>query len=208
MRVSTSSTRSLLKPCGLSLPEHTQPSGSAPLGERAEDSPRFHVLFDSPIGPLQLATSNAGITGIYMHEPTHPPRPEDLGIQLASPTEHPILAQCASELEQYFAGQRTVFSVPLDAHGTEFQQRVWDKLVSIPFGQSRSYGELAIQLGDAKLTRAVGTANGRNPISIVVPCHRVIGADGSLTGYAGGLERKLFLLRLEGIVPPAEDTLF
>lgn len=143
-----------------------------------------------------------------MHLPTHPPHPEDLGIELPSPSEHPLLAHCASELEQYFAGQRTIFSVPLDAHGTEFQQRVWDKLVSIPFGQSRSYGELASQLGDAKLTRAVGTANGRNPISIVVPCHRVIGADGSLTGYAGGIERKLFLLRLEGILPPAEETLF
>lgn len=208
MRDSTSGTRSLLKPCGPSLPRRTQPGDSDSTGESTEESERFHVLIDSPVGQLQLATSNLGISGIYMHLPTHRPCPDDLGIELAGPAEHPILAQCAGELEQYFAGQRTAFGVPLKAHGTEFQQRVWDKLLSIPFGQSRSYGELATQLGDAKLTRAVGTANGRNPISIIVPCHRVIGADGSLTGYAGGLERKLFLLRLEGILPPAEETLF
>ena len=169
---------------------------------------RCHMLIDSPIGELHLAASSTGITGIYMHHPTHPPTPEDLGIALPRPADHPLLAGCAQELGEYFNGQRTSFSVPLDAHGTEFQQRVWAQLRRIPFGESRSYGDLALELGDAKLTRAVGTANARNPISIIVPCHRVIGADGSLTGYAGGLERKLFLLRLEGILPPAEATLF
>lgn len=143
-----------------------------------------------------------------MHDPTHPPAAEDLGTALTRPSEHPLLALCAKELSEYFDGHRTSFSIPLDAHGTEFQHRVWAKLTQIPFGESRSYGDLALDLGDVKLTRAVGTANGRNPISIVVPCHRVIGADGSLTGYAGGLERKLFLLRLEGILPPPQDTLF
>lgn len=201
-------TRNLPRRCESSLPKHTQHKQPAAPAEPSEDSARLHVLIDSPIGPLQLATSNVGISGIYMHDPSHPPRPEELGVELPSPTEHPLLNHCASELAQYFAGQRTSFSVPLDAHGSEFQHRVWNMLVSIPFGQSRSYGELAADLGDVKLTRAVGSANGRNPISIIVPCHRVIGADGSLTGYAGGLERKLFLLRLEGILPPAEDTLF
>ncbi|WP_258142739.1 methylated-DNA--[protein]-cysteine S-methyltransferase [Arthrobacter sp. MYb227] len=176
--------------------------------EASEPPIRFHCVVDSPIGPLQLAASNTGITGIYMHDPTHPPAAEDLGTALTRPSEHPLLALCAKELSEYFDGHRTSFSIPLDAHGTEFQHRVWAKLTQIPFGESRSYGDLALDLGDVKLTRAVGTANGRNPISIVVPCHRVIGADGSLTGYAGGLERKLFLLRLEGILPPPQDTLF
>lgn len=169
---------------------------------------RCHVVVATPVGQLQIAVSSRGITGIYMQESTHPPAPEDLGSALAAPGEHPLLEQCARELHEYFEAQRTEFSVPLDAHGTEFQQRVWAQLAAIPYGESRSYGEIALELGDAKLTRAVGTANGRNPISIIVPCHRVIGADGSLTGYAGGLAAKLLLLRLEGIEPQAQATLF
>ena len=165
-------------------------------------------MVDSPIGPLTIAANERGVTGIYMVNHSHPPAAEALGEKLESPGDDPFIAQAAEELGEYFAGQRTAFDVPLDPAGTEFQRRVWAELARIPFGQTRSYGELALELGDVKLTRAVGTANGRNPVSIIVPCHRVIGADGSLTGYAGGLERKLFLLRLEGIVPEAEETLF
>lgn len=165
-------------------------------------------MIESPIGPLTIAATKRGVTGIYMVNHSHPPAEAALGERLETAGANPFLAQAAEELGEYFAGTRTVFDVPLDPAGTDFQKRVWAELAGIPFGQSRSYGELALELGDVKLTRAVGTANGRNPVSIIVPCHRVIGADGSLTGYAGGLERKLFLLRLEGIVPQAEETLF
>ena len=167
-----------------------------------------HAVVDSPIGPLTIAASARGVTGIYMLNHSHPPAAEALGEKLDAAGDDPFIARAADQLGEYFSGQRTSFDVPLDAAGTEFQRRVWAALARIPFGQTRSYGELALELGDVKLTRAVGTANGRNPVSIIVPCHRVIGADGSLTGYAGGLERKLFLLRLEGIVPEAEETLF
>lgn len=167
-----------------------------------------HAIVDSPIGSLRIAASDRGITGIYMKNHAHPPRPEALGLRLPAVEQDPHLARCARELAEYFAGSRQAFEVELDASGTEFQKRVWEQLASIPFGQSRTYGQLARALGDAKLTRAVGTANGRNPISIIVPCHRVIGADGSLRGYAGGLAAKLFLLRLEGLEPAAEATLF
>ena len=167
-----------------------------------------HALVDSPLGELTLVASGRGIAGIYMENHSHPPAPEALGARMASVADDPFTAQAARELAEYFAGTRTTFDVALDAQGTEFQQKVWAQLSRIPFGESRSYGQLALELGDEKLTRAVGTANGRNPISIVVPCHRVIGADGALTGYAGGLGNKEFLLRHEGILPEAEATLF
>jgi methylated-DNA-[protein]-cysteine S-methyltransferase len=104
-----------------------------------------------------------------------------------------------AQLDAYFAGELVAFDVPLAVHGTEFQKRVWDQLVQIPYGETISYSELARRLGDLKLVRAVGLANGRNPISIIVPCHRVIGADGSLVGYGGGLERKQWLLEHEEV---------
>ena len=167
-----------------------------------------HAQMGSPLGTLLVSASAHGITGVHMENEAHPPAPESLGERLGSVRDDLLVAQCAAELTEYFAQRRTVFDVPLDAEGTEFQHRVWDKLSKIPFGASRTYGDIALELGDVKLTRAVGTANGRNPIAIIVPCHRVIGADGSLTGYAGGLGAKLFLLRLEGIVPQAEATLF
>lgn len=174
----------------------------------AECPESCHTVIESPIGPLTIAATKRGVTGIYMVNHSHPPAEATLGERMETAGANPFLAQAAQELGEYFAGTRTVFDVPLDPAGTDFQKRVWAELARIPFGQSRSYGELALELGDVNLTRAVGTANGRNPVSIIVPCHRVIGADGSLTGYAGGLERKLFLLRLEGIVPQAEETLF
>jgi methylated-DNA-[protein]-cysteine S-methyltransferase len=167
-----------------------------------------HAAMDSPAGELRLVSSGHGIAGIYMENHAHPLAAEVLGTRLDSVADDPLIAQAAGELAEYFAGTRTSFEVPLDAQGTQFQQRVWAQLARIPFGVSRSYGQLALELGDEKLTRAVGAANGRNPIAIVVPCHRVIGADGALTGYAGGLGAKEFLLRHEGILPEAEATLF
>ncbi len=111
--------------------------------------------------------------------------------------EHPILRRAEEELNQYFTGNREAFTVPLDLRGTHFQKQVWKALLDIPYGQTRSYGQLAIQLGNPNATRAVGAANGRNPVVIIVPCHRVIGFDGKLTGFAGGLEAKAHLLELE-----------
>ena len=121
-------------------------------------------------------------------------------VRLGPTTEdktHPILLESEKQLNEYFAGKRKSFSLRLDFKGTEFQQRVWRALLAIPFGETRSYGQLAIQLGNPKAMRAVGAANGRNPIAIVAPCHRVIGASGQLTGFAGGLEAKAHLLSLE-----------
>jgi len=121
-------------------------------------------------------------------------------VPLDEPTEdgdHPILALAEKELEEYFAGKRSVFSVPLDMRGTPFQKQVWEALQDIPFGETRSYGQLANQLGKPSAARAVGAANGRNPVSIIVPCHRVLGSSGKLTGFAGGLDAKTYLLTLE-----------
>lgn len=113
----------------------------------------------------------------------------------------PLIAECIAQLEAYFAGQLKQFNLPLAPQGTPFQQRVWQLLQLVPYGRTDSYGNLAKQLGDVKTTRAVGTANGSNPIAIIIPCHRIIGANGSLTGYAGGLDRKQFLLALESNQP-------
>jgi methylated-DNA-[protein]-cysteine S-methyltransferase len=108
-----------------------------------------------------------------------------------------VLVETARQLEEYFAGQRTVFELPLDFAGTDFQRKVWNALLTIPFGETRSYGQIASQIGNPDAVRAVGAANGRNPVSIVTPCHRVIGSTGALTGFAGGLDAKAYLLALE-----------
>ncbi|GGD78967.1 methylated-DNA--[protein]-cysteine S-methyltransferase [Lacimicrobium alkaliphilum] len=117
--------------------------------------------------------------------------------QDAPAIQHPLLVQAREQLQQYFAGQRQAFSLPLAATGTEFQHQVWQALARIPYAQTASYGQIAESIGKPKAVRAVGAANGRNPLAIVVPCHRIIGKDGKLTGYAGGLERKAWLLALE-----------
>ena len=111
---------------------------------------------------------------------------------------HPVLIETERQLEEYFAGRRTAFDVRLDVAGTSFQRKVWNALLTIPFGQTRSYGQIAKQIGNPRAVRAVGAANGRNPVSIVAPCHRVIGSTGELTGFAGGLDVKAYLLALEG----------
>ena len=117
---------------------------------------------------------------------------------VAEVPDHPVLIETEKQLREYFAGQRQVFSVPLDFGGTEFQNQVWQALLSIPFGETRTYTEIARQIGKPAAVRAVGAANGRNPISIIAPCHRVLGSTGNLTGFAGGLQAKAHLLALEG----------
>ncbi|HEY5798764.1 MAG TPA: methylated-DNA--[protein]-cysteine S-methyltransferase [Burkholderiaceae bacterium] len=152
----------------------------------------------SPLGPLLLVANEAGLQAIYFQEHRH-----FAGLEQAVADgwqrndAHPVLRETARQLDRYFAGQLTHFDLPLAAAGTPFQQSVWLGLTRIPYGQTSSYGGLADAIGNRAAVRAVGAANGRNPLSIVVPCHRVIGGDGALTGYAGGLERKRYLLALE-----------
>lgn len=151
---------------------------------------------DSPVGRLKLVANGHGLVAVLWQN-DRPGR-----VLLSTMTEqadHPILAQAVDELDAYFAGRRTAFSVPLDFQGTAFQKTVWAALLTIPFGERRTYGQIAAQLGTPTASRAVGAANGRNPISIIAPCHRVVGAQGQLTGFAGGLEAKAFLLDHESL---------
>jgi methylated-DNA-[protein]-cysteine S-methyltransferase len=160
---------------------------------------RSHTVLDSPIGPLTLVADDSALVGLYMDVRGHEPEPATLGEPVsAEPAEagH-VLAAAASQLQAYFAGRLTGFDLPLTLAGTQFQRTVWAALQTIPYGETISYGQLADQIGQPSASRAVGLANGRNPVSIVVPCHRVVGADGSLTGYGGGLDRKRYLLALE-----------
>jgi methylated-DNA-[protein]-cysteine S-methyltransferase len=155
----------------------------------------YTTLHPSPVGDILLRADDEGrLTDLHLRHdgaradrnPTHPPH------------YHPFDA-VREQLDAYFAGELDRFDVPMAVHGTDFQKRVWDQLVQIPLGETISYSELARRMGDPKLVRAVGVANGRNPISIIIPCHRVIGADGSLVGYGGGLERKKWLLEHEEV---------
>lgn len=148
----------------------------------------------SPVGALTLVASDAGLTAI-LWENDRPGRVK-LG-DLEEASDHPVLAEAERQLQGYFAGERERFDVPLDFRGTDFQKSVWAALLTIPFGETRSYGEIARQIGRPSASRAVGAANGRNPISIIAPCHRVIGTDGALTGFAGGLAAKETLLGME-----------
>jgi len=156
---------------------------------------------ESPVGPLLLAGNEAGLQLIEFHAPRHPmARCEDW-----HEGDHPVLQQAQRQLDEYFAGKRRGFDLPLAPLGTEFQCHVWWELANIPFGHTISYSELAQRVGRPTATRAVGAANGRNPLPIVLPCHRVIGANGSLTGFGGGLPTKQFLLQLEGALPCEAD---
>jgi methylated-DNA-[protein]-cysteine S-methyltransferase len=151
--------------------------------------------WESPLGPMLLAATGRGLAGLWFIGQRHGP---DSSHWRRDP-QHAILLQAATQLGEYFAGQRSQFELPLDLQGgTPFQQSVWQALLAIPRGGTTSYAALSRQVGKPQAARAVGAAVGRNPLSIVVPCHRVIGAAGALTGYAGGLERKTALLRLEG----------
>ena len=154
-----------------------------------------HLTTDSPVGPLRLVSDGELLTGVFFAEHRH--APDDLGGQVDEAQAPPVLRETVRQLREYFAGERTDFDLPTGAPGTDFQQRVWARLRDIPYGRTWSYGELAQALGRPGAARAVGLANGRNPLSIVVPCHRVVGADGAITGYGGGVERKQRLLDLE-----------
>ncbi|WP_416977509.1 methylated-DNA--[protein]-cysteine S-methyltransferase [Streptomyces sp. T028] len=153
-----------------------------------------HTVIDSPYGPLTLVADDDGVLcGLYMTGQRHRPPEESFG-----PRDDTLFGQAEEQLEAYFEGGLKEFTVPLRLNGgTPFQQRVWDQLRMIPYGETRSYGDLAEALGNPGASRAVGLANGKNPIGIIVPCHRVVGANGSLTGYGGGLERKQRLLDFE-----------
>lgn len=153
-----------------------------------------YKVMDSPVGKLKLVASDQGLVAILWEKDR--PRRVRLG-ELVEDEKSSMLCETERQLQEYFAGKRKTFSLPLDMRGTPFQNDVWEALLAIPYGETKSYGQLAKQLGNPKAVRAVGAANGRNPISIVVPCHRVIGASGKLTGFAGGLDTKAHLLDLE-----------
>ena len=153
----------------------------------------YYTLMDSPVGTLRLAATDKGLAEISFERPRR--GRQRTGIENA---RHPVLVETERQLREYFAGRRQAFELTLDLAGTPFQQSVWNALLTIPFGETRTYGELARQVGRPSAARAVGAANGQNPVAIVAPCHRVIGASGDLTGFAGGLDAKARLLRLEG----------
>ncbi|WP_294288273.1 methylated-DNA--[protein]-cysteine S-methyltransferase [uncultured Sphingomonas sp.] len=154
----------------------------------------YATTMPSPVGTLTLVASDAGLTAV-LWEDDRPGRVM-LDATQAKP-DHPILAAATLQLTDYFAGTRASFDLPLDPRGTPFQRRVWAALDTIPYGETRSYAQIAAQIGRPTAARAVGAANGRNPVSIVTPCHRVVGANGTLTGFAGGLAAKDYLLTLE-----------
>ena len=172
------------------------------LGLTEGTNMQTYALTESPIGDLTLVNTDGALSGLYMRA-GRAPRGSALGERTSTGFEH-----TSEELSEYFGGARTEFTVITAAHGDAFQHRVWSLLRQIPYGKTRSYGDLARDLGDPVLARAVGLANASNPVSIIVPCHRVVGSDGSLTGYAGGLERKRYLLDLETAAPNSVATLF
>lgn len=149
----------------------------------------------SPVGVLTLVASDKGLRAILWENDD----PDRVKMEpLAEMPDHPVLVEVAKQLAEYFAGQRNRFDAPLDFGGTDFQKSVWAALLTIPFGETRSYADIARQIGRPTAMRAVGAANGRNPISIIAPCHRVVGSNGTLTGFAGGLAAKAYLLQHEG----------
>jgi methylated-DNA-[protein]-cysteine S-methyltransferase len=189
------------------------------------DTSIVQTTFQSPLGPIIIAATAKGLAGLWFEDQRH--LPQELtptlvasrtalppgGAQLARggparrtaawpvDPDQPVLKQVRQQLAEYFAGQRSRFEVPLDlACGTAFQHLVWQALLAIPYGGTASYGEVSRRIGKPSAVRALGAAVGRNPVSIIVPCHRIMGTDGSLTGYAGGLHRKIALLKLEGVL--------
>lgn len=148
------------------------------------------TIYESPVGPLTLISNGAALTDLQFENPRYPYAPAPAG-------NDGVLDEARRQLNAYFAGKLRAFDLPLAPKGTPFQQRVWAALLTIPYGATRTYGQQAAAIGSPQASRAVGLANGRNPISIIIPCHRVIGSNGGLTGYGGGVERKQRLLELE-----------
>jgi methylated-DNA-[protein]-cysteine S-methyltransferase len=163
----------------------------------------FYKMIDSPIGKLRLVASEKGLAAVLWE--VDDPRRVNLKPQKWAP-DNEFIVEAEKQLGLYFQGSLKKFTVPLDFKGTDFQKRVWAELVAIPFGETRTYSEIARKLGTPAASRAVGAANGRNPIAIIAPCHRVIGASGKLTGFAGGLEAKEKLLTIEGRDPDLVGT--
>jgi len=157
------------------------------------DSRLFSSTIDSPVGDLSLVASARALVALVWRREAHP-RAFETAVEQP---EHPVLRETTRQLREYFAGKRRQFDLELDFRGTEFQRSVWSTLLSIPYGETRTYGQIAEAIGSPTAVRAVGAANGRNPISIIAPCHRVIGMNGDLTGFGGGLDAKAFLLTLE-----------
>ena len=165
-------------------------------GKIAEHKRHVYKTVDSPVGRLTLVATDEGLAGILWEKD----RPGRVRLDMdAEDASHPVIVETERQLNEYFAGQRQNFAVRLDTAGTAFQRKVWSALLTIPFGETRSYGEIARQIGNPGAVRAVGAANGRNPVSIVTPCHRVIGSNGRLTGFGGGLDAKARLLALERV---------
>jgi methylated-DNA-[protein]-cysteine S-methyltransferase len=160
---------------------------------------RRHTIVDSPLGPLTLVATDGILSGLFMEEQLYLPDVSAFGPRVSSGFE-----EAAEQLEEYFVGKRRMFTLRTQAAGTDFQRRIWQALCTIPYGETWTYTQLAAAVGRPDAVRAAGAANGKNPISIVVPCHRVVGSNGSLTGYAGGLARKRFLLDLEGASSPRQ----
>lgn len=154
-----------------------------------------YCYYSSPLGIITLQANDDGLLGAWFE--VHTTQPDELGVE---DDRFPILVKTKQQLELYFRGEAVQFDLPLAAKGTAFQMQVWEALTTIPFGETWSYQQLADAIGNPKAVRAVGLANGKNPISVIVPCHRVIGKSGKLTGYAGGVERKQKLLELEGVL--------
>ncbi len=149
----------------------------------------YSIFFNSPLGIIEITGDDSSVSGIDFVDENMDDLPEN--------SESPALSKCASQLEEYFSGKRKTFDVPLKLDGTTFQEKVWEALKEIPYGETRSYQDIAIMTGNPRAVRAVGGANNKNPVGVIVPCHRVIGKDGSLTGYGGGLCRKKWLLEHE-----------
>ena len=158
---------------------------------------RYYDYFDSPQGRMLLVASDAGLSGVYFARQKYFPKKEKAWSRSA---RHALLQQTKRELKEYFAGKRKRFEVALDPQGTVFQRGIWKAISKVGFGRTLTYGELARRAGHPGSARAAGAATGRNPIGIIVPCHRIMGSDGSLTGYAGGLNRKRELLEMEGVL--------
>jgi methylated-DNA-[protein]-cysteine S-methyltransferase len=166
-----------------------------------------HTVIDSPLGELTLVADGDALMGVYFRHHWHPPTADSLG-RYVEPAADELFGRAAAQLHEYLAGKRTQFDLPIALVGDPRQRRVWDLLADVGYGQTKTYGELAAELNDGTTAHEVGQAVGHNPISIVVPCHRVVGKDGSLTGYAGGLKRKRFLLELEEPAPAVAGKLF
>lgn len=166
-----------------------------------------HTTIDSPLGPLTLVATDDHLTGLYFRHHHRRPDPSTLGSPVTLERDV-LLAQAGGQLEEYFAAKRTDFDLAVALIGSPRQQHIWELLSHIDYGQTCSYGDLATQMGDGATAYEIGQTVGRNPVSIIVPCHRVVGKDGALTGYAGGLTRKRFLLGLEEPVPAMAGRLF